>query len=125
MYRIMSKKLLVLVRLVIIVSLAGYSLSNATAAMHDAQEAQSSISALLQHSDGASAHKHHGQMSSGHDEAGTKLIKQECCQDFCIGMAIIVSCNSMRGPVLSARHDVIDDRGLKGEMPSLHRPPNI
>ncbi|MBB5537198.1 hypothetical protein GGD55_003913 [Rhizobium giardinii] len=48
MYRIICSKLLVLIKLAIVVSFAGYSLSNATAAMHGPSfvEAQQAASML-------------------------------------------------------------------------------
>lgn len=127
MYRIICRKLLVLFRLAIIVSLAVYSLSNANAAMHDADEAEVSISAPMDH--GAThiqlQDHHHDDLAANHDDGGSSLVKQECCNDFCAGMAIIASSTSIDGPVITGIHDVIDDRGLTGELPALHRPPNI
>jgi len=88
MYRIICRKLLILIRLAIVLSLAGYSLSTATAAMHGPSSAGASaqISAVMQHGDGAqmSAHDHHQTVSA--DDDGSNLAKQECCKDFCIGL---------------------------------------
>lgn len=56
MYRITCKKLLILIRLVIVVSLAGYSLSTATAAMHGgALNGTTVVSDTMEHADAQSA----------------------------------------------------------------------
>ncbi len=122
MYRIICRKLLTLIRLAIVLSLAGYSLSTATAAMHGAS---AQISAVMQHGDGAqmSAHDHHQTVSA--DDDGSNLAKQECCKDFCIGFAIIVSTNTIASPVIASIREFIDDRSSFGEIQSLHRPPSL
>jgi hypothetical protein len=127
MYRIICRKLLILIRLAIVLSLAGYSLSTATAAMHGpaAAGASAQISAVMQHGDGAqmSAHDHHQTVSA--DDDGSNLAKQECCKDFCIGFAIIVSTNTIASPVIASIREFIDDRSSFGELQSLHRPPSL
>ena len=127
MYRIIYRKLLILIKLAIVLSLAGYSLSTATAAMHGPSSAGASaqISAVMQHGDGAqmSAHDHHQTVSA--DDDGSNLAKQECCKDFCIGFAIIVSTNTIASPVIASIREFIDDRSSFGELQSLHRPPSL
>ena len=59
MYRITFSEMLVLLRLVIIVSLAGYSLPTASAAMHGSWAG----SEVLQ------SHDHHGQVDDHHEAA--------------------------------------------------------
>ncbi|MGO7632684.1 hypothetical protein [Rhizobium leguminosarum] len=130
MYRIALSKLLLIVRLAIIVSLAGYSLSNANAAMHGTAfpEFEQAASQAMQHGD------HHKARMSGHDHShdhaagdkdGTKLVKQDCCSDFCAGIGIICDSYDAGGPVLTSIRQFVDDQQTFGELPPLHRPPNI
>lgn len=125
MYRITCKKLLILIRLVIVVSLAGYSLSTATAAMHgQTLKATTVMSESIGHADAQMGeHDHHGKVSA--DDDGSKLAKQECCKDFCVSFAIVAGVETLGGPVVSSIREFIDDRHSFGEIPSLHRPPNI
>jgi hypothetical protein len=125
MYRITCKKLLILIRLVIVVSLAGYSLSNATAAMHgDALNAPTVASETMEHTDAhIGEHDHHGQVST--DDDASKVVDQDCCNDFCISFAIVATVDTLDGPVVSSTHMLIDDQRSFGEIPTLHRPPNI
>lgn len=126
MYRIIGRKLLVLIRMAIIVSLAGYSLSVATAAPHSDPYVDNQVSAF-QLMDQVDAH-----MASGDShrvslqvDQGSKLVKQECCNDFCFGFALVTCWNDTSGPVVSAAREFIDEHGIAGETPGLHRPPKI
>lgn len=114
-------------RLAIVLSLAGYSLSTANAAMHNPSSAGVSVqmSDIMQHGDGVqmSAHDHHGTFSA--DDDTPISAQQECCEDFCIGLAIIVSAGTVAGPVVSSIREFIDDQPSVGEIHSLHRPPSL
>ncbi|MCF1450077.1 hypothetical protein FS764_23650 [Agrobacterium vitis] len=125
MYRIICKKLLILIRLVIVVSLAGYSLSTATAAMHgQASDLSTVMSESMEHADAQmSEHDHHDQVSA--DEDSSKVVKQECCKDFCVSIAIIANIDTWNGPVVSSIHAYLNDSDVIGELVPLHRPPNI
>ncbi|NNG74178.1 hypothetical protein HLI18_30815 [Rhizobium laguerreae] len=132
MYRIAMSRLLVLMRLVIIVSLAGYSLSNASAAMHGSSfpELKAVVSDVTPSHEGhdmaeAAHHGHsHGDVSDD-DDGASKLVKQECCKDFCGGIGIICSTPDVGGPVVTSIRQFIDDQTTLGELPTLDRPPNI
>ena len=132
MYRITVSRLLVMMRLVMIVSLAGYSLSNANAAMHGSSFPDlKAVVADVQPSHGArdmteaARHDHsHGDVSDDGDSA-SKLVKQECCKDFCGGLGIICEGPDVGGPVVTSIRQFIDDRTTLGELPTLDRPPNI
>ncbi|WOS66746.1 hypothetical protein [Sinorhizobium fredii] len=131
MYRITLQKMLVLLRLVIVMSLAGYSLPTATAAMHGSW----SNSDLVQpHDHQVQADDHHDVTSSDHsnghhassqDDAAKKNLKQECCSSFCIGVAIVSATVAVGGPQTASIREFIDDARPLGELPPLHRPPNI
>ena len=124
MYRITLAKMLVLFRLVIIASLAGYSLPTASAAMHGPM----STSTTVQSDD------HHEMISGDHvhgDESGSpddmqKIAKQECCKDFCLRFAIVATADVDVGPVvMDSIRKFINDNRVVGELVPLHRPPNI
>ncbi|ACM40320.1 hypothetical protein RMS29_027200 (plasmid) [Agrobacterium rosae] len=125
MYRIICKQLLILIRLVIIVSLAGYSLSTAAAAMHGrASDAPMVMSESMEYAGAQmSEHDHHDQVSA--DEDSSKVVKQECCKDFCVSIAIIANIDTWNGPVVSSIHAFMNDSDVIGELVPLHRPPNI
>ncbi|TCU24685.1 hypothetical protein EV130_106278 [Rhizobium azibense] len=130
MYRIIVSRLLVMMRLVIIVSLAGYSLSNANAAMHGSpfpDPGAAPFDAMLSHGahdrvDVAQHDHSHGDVS---DDDGSKLVKQDCCDDFCGGIGIISDGQDVGGPVVTSIRQFVDDRTTLGELPTLDRPPNI
>lgn len=134
MYRIAMSRLLVMIRLVIIVSLAGYSLSNASAAMHGSlfpeMAAVVSETDAVQHHDGhdmtkMAVHDHSQGEAGGNADGVSKPVKQECCKDFCGGLGIICEGQDVGGPVVTSIRQFIDDRTTLGELPPLHRPPNI
>lgn len=128
MYRIICSKLLVLIRLVIIVSLAGYSLSNATAAMHGtaSAEVRHPVSTPMDHHGSEmDAHGHHGDAAADHDDGARKLVKQDCCNDFCVSMALPIGYDALFGPVVSMIRYIVDDTKAVGQIPVLNRPPNI
>ncbi|MDB5525158.1 MAG: hypothetical protein JWM58_2921 [Rhizobium sp.] len=128
MFRIAFAKMLVLLRLAIVASLALYTLPNATFAMHgdDVQTARVSLD---------DAHAEHTLMEdSGHHDHGIskdmakkdqKQDKQNCCSDFCISLAIMSGApefGSLRSG--SVRH-FLNDGFVFGQLQSLHRPPSI
>ncbi|WP_222352106.1 hypothetical protein [Rhizobium leguminosarum] len=133
MYRIVMSRLLVMMRLVIIVSLAGYSLSNASAAMHGSSFPEAAVlseSDAMQHHDGhdmtkMAVHDHSQGDVSDYADGVSKPVKQECCKDFCGGLGIICEGQDVGGPVVTSIRQFIDDRTTLGELPPLHRPPNI
>ncbi|ENN85498.1 putative transmembrane protein [Rhizobium freirei PRF 81] len=126
-YRIALSKLLLLVRLAIIVSLAGYSLSNANAAMHGSAFSEVRAERQMVHGD----HQAQQQQAADnhHDDASglakDKIAKQECCKDFCIGFGIICHGYDVGGFAVSSIRQFIDDQLALGEKPNFDRPPNI
>lgn len=132
MFRITLQKVLILFRLVIVVSLTGYSLPTATAAMHGALS-DVEISRSGDHhaavsgdrhevAGGNHAHGHHDHES--HDDA-QKLAKADCCKGFCVSMAIFANADTVGGPRVASIRAFVDDAQTRGELPPLHRPPNI
>lgn len=131
-YRIAQSAILVFVRLAIIVSLAGYTMSSANAAMHGSAfpEIQKTMSDVTPPSDGhhvehASADDHRHGSASSDDEGAAKLVKKECCKDFCGGFAIMCDEPRLGGPVVSFIREFMNDQRSFGELPTLHRPPTI
>lgn len=134
MYRITSKAMALMFRLVMILSLAGYSFSAVSAAMHheDAVQAESAAQ-VSQVEDGHAAHHggdgvamadadHHGNQ---HDHGSPEKSKSSCCTDYCGVAAIACSGSSLNHPRVVSIREFIDDTDTAGQKPSLHRPPNI
>ncbi|OAP35319.1 hypothetical protein AU381_25850 [Sinorhizobium glycinis] len=121
--------MLVLLRLVIVVSLAGYSLPTASAAMHGSW---SSPDMVQPHDHQVQADDHHvGSNDHAHgdhaplqDDTAQKS-KPECCSSFCVSMAIVTGSIPVSGPRVAFLREFIDDAHIVGELPPLHRPPNI
>ena len=126
MYRTALSKLLFIARLVIIVSLAGYTLSNASAAMHGkAFPELSQLQTQPIHGDDLAQideHDHSGTNSSADDGAGQT---KECCKDFCGGFAIIGVAPDLCKRIFTTKKLVANDDVSFGQMPTLDRPPNI
>ncbi|MGJ8571922.1 MAG: hypothetical protein ACSHXI_14615 [Hoeflea sp.] len=126
MYRIICRKLLVLIRLAIILSLTGYSLSVAAAAPYSAASADNQLS-TFQLMDKADAHLASDD-NHRHDskvDQGSKLLKQQCCDDFCVSFALVTCRNDTSGPVVSTAREFMDEHGIAGETPGFHRPPKV
>lgn len=123
MYRITLQKMLILLRLVIVLSLAGYSLPTASAAMHGVW-ANPDIIQSDDHLEMATAeHAQGGHHSSPEDSQ--KLVKTDCCKGFCVSMAIVAVVDTVGGPRLASIRKFADDARANGELPPLNRPPNI
>jgi hypothetical protein len=125
MYRTALGKMLFILRLVIIASLAGSSVASASAAMHG--PAFPATTASMQDHDMAGMSVHDHASGDAVSDAGDndKRLKQECCKDFCGSLAIMADDNAVGGRVVSSIRKFIDDRRSFGEMPPLHLPPNI
>jgi hypothetical protein len=127
MYRIICRKLLVLIRLAIIVSLAGYSFSNAAAAMHSGPSAdnQASVSFQLMDQVDAKMASHGNYDDLLADNEVSKPVDQDCGNDFCTGFVLTAFHDASGGPVVSAAREFVDEPGVCGQIPGLHRPPKI
>lgn len=123
MYRITLAKMLVLLRLVIIASLAGYSLPAASAAMHGPMTTSTTVQSAGYHEVANGQHVH-GDESASPDDA-QKIAKPGCCKDFCVSFAIVATVDTVGGPVVTSIREFIDDNHVVGELVPLHRPPNI
>lgn len=130
-----SKLTELLFRLVMILSLAGYSVSTVNAAMHgpDTAEMQTTQSAMMMDHGAMMDHggsammsgDHHNMDTADHDSGVKKPVKQECCNDFCLGMAVLIAHDALGGPVVNSIRSFLDDSKTVGQIPLLHRPPNI
>jgi hypothetical protein len=123
MYRITLAKMLILLRLVIIASLAGYSLPAASAAMHGSIATSSTVQSDDHHEMTSGDHVHGDESASPDDMQN--IVKQECCKDFCVSFAIIAKADLVGGPVVTSIREFINDNRVVGELVPLHRPPNI
>lgn len=130
-----SKLMALLFRLVMILSLAGYSVSTVDAAMHPAEAGgmQHDQSAMIDHgammdhggSTMMSDSHDHNDMTAEHDSGAQKTAKPQCCGDFCLGMAVLISHDTTGRPVVNSIRSFLDDSKALGQTPLLHRPPNI
>lgn len=127
MFRITSKTLALLFRLVMILSLAGYSFSTVNAAMHPDTSVQ--VSQIDDHSshhgDTAFTTSDTGHHGDQHDHSKSEKSKTSCCQDYCGVAAITCTGSSMTHPKVLSIREFIDDTDTVGQAPSLHRPPKI
>lgn len=125
MFRIILHKMLILIRLVIVVSLAGYSVPTASAAMHGAWSDLEVPQSVHQHYEVAGGDHLHGDHDQSSPDDIQKLAKTDCCQSFCVSMAIVTNADPVSGPRVASIRDFVDDVEPTGELPTLHRPPNI
>lgn len=88
----LANRIMVLFRLAIVVSLAGYTIPNANAAMHGSAYQNVTISVEAGHH--GDAHSHGAKVfdaDAGHHGDGGdagKTAKDNCCQDFCFSIAL-------------------------------------
>lgn len=68
---------------------------------------------------------HHNMDTADHDSGVKKPVKPECCNDFCLGMAVLIGHDALGGPVVNSIRSFLDDSKTVGQIPLLHRPPNI
>ncbi|AYM64783.1 hypothetical protein G6L68_18295 [Agrobacterium fabrum] len=129
-----SKLLALLFRLVMILSLAGYSVSTVNAAMHgpDTVGMQHDQSAMMDHGKmmdhgglAMTLDNHDNHNMADNDSGVKKPAKPQCCGDFCLGMAVLIDHDSIGTPVISSIRSFPDDSKAPGQSPLLHRPPNI
>ena len=128
MVRIAFMKMLVLVRLAVVASLALYTLPNATFAMHGAEVSATAVSLQDDHADHASidASDHHGQgVSTDVAKHDQKQGKQNCCSDFCISLVIMADAPAYGSPRNESVIVFLNDGFVHGQLSSLHRPPSI
>lgn len=127
MFRIAFLKMLVLVRLAVVASLALYTLPNATFAMHGAEASTVAVSLQDEHADHASmgASDHHDQgVATDVAKHDQKQDRPNCCSDFCISLAIMADAQEFGSPNgVSVRH-FLNDGFFVGQLSSLHRPPS-
>jgi hypothetical protein len=130
--RIAFLKMLVLLRLVIIGSLAAYSLPTVSFAMHGDASASYQIAAAVT-SDHHSTVDDHAAMNPDHHDHGISdetadrdtSVKQDCCSDFCVSMAIVADCEITVSVAPQFLYTLVDDQVVLGQLTSLHRPPSV
>ena len=126
--RIRQKVLVLFFRLVMIVSLAGYSTYAVEAVMHSSAGSASVSLNTDKHQ------SHHEQAvaadpsDDGHDHdhyPGSEKSKASCCVDYCGVAALTCAGAAIAHPRSDLVLVALDDRDFIGRLPPLHRPPNI
>lgn len=134
-FRNLLGRIVILFRLAVIVSLVGYTLPNANAAMHGPSVLQTEAPIPVDHGHGSHGHddlasdNHDAdQAQSGHhgdNDDTDKSGKQNCCQDFCMSMALLDCHQAETRRAASSIRYFIDDNNNVGQITLLNRPPNI
>jgi len=131
-YRIAFVKMLVLLRLAIIASLALYTLPSASYAMHGDIAASYELASLAAQDDHGHVHagsqtasdKHDHRLAHDLSKNPQKPAVQDCCSDFCISLAIIGNAPGFWRALQPSIRDFRDDRSVFGQLTTLHRPPS-
>ncbi|MDX1102950.1 hypothetical protein GOL81_26885 [Sinorhizobium medicae] len=124
MFQITVQKMLILARLAIVVSLTAYSLPAASASMHGGWS-NTEIGQSGDHHDETTIGGHLLDDQKSSPDNAKKLVKTECCKGFCVSMALVAETNTVGGLRVTSIREFVDDARTKGELPLLHRPPNI
>lgn len=127
MFRFASAAMMLMYRLVIVVSLAGYSMSTVNAAMHPDQPKQGTQFEMdhgshQEDQSVMSATDHH---SDQHDHADSKSSKKSCCQDYCGVVAINCGNMHLKHPLIEPVLAYLSDAHYVGQAPTIHLPPDI
>lgn len=120
--------LLLTFRLVILVSLAGYSLSTVNAAMHlemPVKETQAEAGHPPSHKGGIRALADMGAHSDHHERSGSKIADKNCCQEFCVVAAIECDATGLLHPIPERVSGSRQDPLSLGVAPRVTLPPNI
>lgn len=128
-FRIAFFKMLVLLRLAIVASLVVYTLPSASYAMHgNTSTTYSTIDVggghdMASQSVDMDHHEHDGSDTASKDTS--KPVKQDCCSDFCISLAIVSNSPDFAMDVSQSIRHFYNDGLVSGQLSSLHRPPSI
>lgn len=127
MFRFGSAVVSIIFRLVMVASLAGYSLSTANAAMHPQMSSEALGAEVGQISAHGSDHsaKAEADHHSGEKENASQRASKDCCQDYCGVTAINCSSPELAHPRMKPTHAFVNDKRQLGLAPRLHLPPNI
>lgn len=126
-FRFASAAVTLILRLVIMISLAGYSMSTVNAAMHPDQPAQALQleTEHATHGDHPSSLSADDHSSDQHDHADSKSSKKSCCQDYCGVVAINCSNAHLKHPRIEPVRAFLNDVRYVGQAPTVHLPPDI
>ena len=123
LFRITLRKMLSVLRLVIVVSLAGYSVSFASAAMHGNDRSEVSLDAQSHVHEVEKTQDHTlGNLSVANDDGS---VKRDCCKDFCASSAIIAMTEALQDRDFLTSRQFLNDQKLTGNVLAIDLPPNI
>lgn len=126
--RIVVKKILLLVRLAVVLSMTGYSYSQINVAMHGSAipsfvAMDTSVDAVDHSMVGTDMADHH--QTSGDSDAGGRLDNQSCCKNFCSNAALVDFCPTFGVVRLkSMRFAHFDELLPNGMLAPIHNPPS-
>jgi hypothetical protein len=120
--------LLLTFRLVILVSLAGYSLSTVNAAMHPKMpfnETQAEAGHPPSHVGGPATRADLSSHSDHHERDDSKFADKDSCPEFCVVAAIECDATGLLHPIVEPVSGSREDALYLGVAPRVTLPPNI
>lgn len=127
LYRSIGARLLWVIRLAILVSLVSYPLSGTISAMHAADGVSVGDAAKMStdfQPDAVSSHDHGGDTTDEYGGSGKATGQQDCCQDFCVSMALPLAHDATGHPRVASIRSFFDDSKTTGQISVLYRPPS-
>lgn len=120
--------LLLTFRLVILVSLAGYSLSTVNAAMHPKMpfnETQAEVGHPPSHRGGPATLADMSTHGDHHERDDSEVAEKNCCQEFCVVAAIECNATGLLHPIPERVSESREYPLSLGVAPRVTLPPNI
>ena len=120
-FHIAIKKVLIALRLLVAVSLVGYSGSFASAAMHGNDISQVSLGSHVHDAGDTQDHA----VSNISVDSNDVSDDQDCCKDFCASSAIIAMTDALQDRGFLTARQFLNDQKLTGNILAIDLPPNI
>lgn len=117
--------MLTILRMVIVLSLVGYSANAASSVMHLNEVSQVATSVSFEnHSHAEAGSLGSGGVDSVFSRAGD-ILDKTCCEESCVSIAIIEMPETLPNGKYSSSRFFLNDQELTGEVSPIHLPPNI
>ncbi|MBB4067262.1 hypothetical protein [Gellertiella hungarica] len=126
-FRIRSTLLTLFFRLVIVMSLAGYSTYAVETVMHSNFGSETATVEAAGNHGGHDTAMTTSPADDGHDHdhSAPEKTKPSCCVDYCGVAALTCAGAAIAHPRSELVLVALDDRDFMGRLPQLHRPPSI